>query len=215
MTVIMAAAFSDGIAIAADTLLHNPDTGQQVMNSAKTLLVAGRVGVAQAGTFNGTEAVLDEIERMSPATVTPRSVADRILAVSREIHEAKRARGEQSSTIYLVAGYNLDGGQEIYAVEVENERILSYHGEGQIAATGTTPSAADIATQAVDDSLVEKTNIFKVDEWVHRVVAAERKASPQAVGFPATLLLIRPHQVQQAQIEESHRHDPSLRGIFA
>jgi hypothetical protein len=57
MTVIMAAAFRDGIAIAADTLLHDPDSKQRVMNSPKTLLVGGRVGIAQAKTFTGTQDV--------------------------------------------------------------------------------------------------------------------------------------------------------------
>lgn len=215
MTVIMAAAFSDGIAIAADTLLHNPDTGQRVMNSDKTSLVAGRVGVAQSGTFTGTQDVWDKLEEMDPAAVTPRSVADMTLAIAGSIHKTMRARGEQSSSVYLVAGYSSDGDQEIYAVEIENGEIRSYHGEGQIAALGTTPNVIDIATQAVRDSFIGTTNTFKVDEWVHRVVAAVSDASPRTVGFPATLLLIRPHHVEQAQVEQGHIHQSRLRGFFA
>jgi 20S proteasome alpha/beta subunit len=125
MTVIMAAAFGDGIAIAADTLLHDPASKQRVMNSPKTLLVGGRVGIAQAGTFTGTQDVWRRLEWTDPSAVTPSSVADTILAAAGDIHAAKLARGEESMSVYLVAGYNPDGGQEVYAVEINHGRIYT------------------------------------------------------------------------------------------
>ena len=215
MSVIMAAAFRDGIAIAADTLLHDPGTKKRVMNSPKTLLVGGRVGIAQAGTFTGTQEVWRSLQEMDPAAVAPSSVADTILAIAGDIHATKLAHGEDSTSVYLVAGYNPAGGQEIYAVEVDYGRIRSYRGEGQIAALGTMPNATDIATQALHDSFIGMTNTFKVDEWVHRIVEAESVASPQTVGFPATLLLIRPDRVEQAQVERGQTHCTHLIGFFA
>lgn len=215
MTVIMAASFRDGIAIAADTLLHQPSTMAPVMNSAKTLLVGGRVGVAQAGTFTGTASVWDDLERMSLEEATPAAVAELIMDRASLIHAQKITRGEASIARYLVAGYNPAGLQEIRSVEVDLSTSQCFSGEGQIAALGTLSNAATIADHAVLASLIPSTNTLKVDEWVQRIVAAEAAASPQAVGFPATLLLIRPAGVISAQIEAGSAHDPRLQGYFA
>lgn len=215
MTVIIAASFRDGVAIAADTLLHDPLTMRRVMNSAKTMLVGGCVGIAQAGSFTGTESVWRELEKMDPKTVTPASVAELIMDSASKIHAEKIEKGEASMTRYLVAGYNADGVQEIRCVEVDIGKSHCFSGEGHIAAVGTLPNATDIATQAVRDSLKGLTNTFKIDEWVQRVVAAEAAASPEAVGFPAILLLIKPSQVIEAQIEAGKPHNPLLEGFFA
>ena len=215
MTVLMAASFRDGVAIAADTLLHDPSTMRCVMNSAKTMLVGGCVGIAQAGSFTGTQSVWKELEKIDPRTVTPASVADLIMGSASKIYAEKVKKGEASMTRYLVAGYNADGVQEIRSVGVDLGKSHCFSGEGHIAAVGTLPNATDIATQAVKDSLKRLTNTFKIDEWVQRVVAAEAAASPEAVGFPATLLLIKPSQVVQAQIEEGKPHNPLLEGLFA
>lgn len=215
MTVIMAAAFRDGMVIAADTLLHDPSTMGHVMSSPKTMLVGGRVGIAQAGTFTGTASVWFELEKIDPAIVTPRTVAEFILAHATKIHDIKIKKGEPSICRYLVAGYNPQGGQEIHCVEVDLGKSHCFAGEGQIAAVGTLSNATDVATQAVRDSFKGSSNTFKVDEWVQRIVTAERAASPQAVEFPATLLLIRHQQVIQAQIEEGQAHNPLLEGMFA
>ncbi|GAA5662181.1 hypothetical protein Brsp07_00644 [Brucella sp. NBRC 14130] len=51
MTVIFACTFPGGAAIAADTLLHNPDSMQPVMNASKILTIGQRVAIAQAGSF--------------------------------------------------------------------------------------------------------------------------------------------------------------------
>ena len=215
MTVIMAASFRDGMAIAADTLLHDPLTMRRVMNSAKTMLVGGCVGIAQAGSFTGTESVWRELEEMDPKTVTPASVAERIMNCASKIHAEKIEKGGALMTRYLVAGYNPVGVQEIHCVDVDLGKSHCFSGEGQIAAVGTLPNATDIATQAVRDSLDGLTNTFKIDEWVQRVVAAEAVASPETVGFPATLLLIKPSQVIDAQIEDGKPHNPLLEGFFA
>ena len=76
MTVIMAAAFRDGMVITADTLLHDPETMRPVQNSAKTMVVGGRIGIAQAGAFSGTADVWRELEKTDLTGVTPEKVAD-------------------------------------------------------------------------------------------------------------------------------------------
>lgn len=215
MTVIMAAAFRDGMAIAADTLLHDPTTMVHVQSSAKTMLVGGRVGIAQAGTFNGTGIVWQELEKMDATTVTPKVVADLIFERASKIYNEKVANGGQLAIRYLVAGYNSAGVQEIHALEIDCRARRCFAGEGRIAALGTLPNAHDIATKAVIPSLKPGSNTFKVDEWVQRIVAAEKANSPQTVGFPATLLLIKPTQVIEGQIEEGQAHDPLLEGFFA
>ena len=65
MTVIFACTFPGGAAIAADTLLHNSETGQRVMNSSKILNINQRVSIAQAGSFNETEEVWERLEQFS------------------------------------------------------------------------------------------------------------------------------------------------------
>lgn len=215
MTVIMAATFDGGVALAADTLLHHPTTMQPVMNAAKTLVIGSRVAIAQAGTFDGTAEVLDGLERMDPATATPKTVANRIRQHAGAIHAAMMARGADPIIRYLVAGLEPDDTPVIHSVEIDVSKFNVFRGSGQVAALGVSADATSIATQAIVASLIPMSNFAKLDEWAQRVVRIEATTSPRTVGFPATLVVIRPMEIVHEQIEATSLHDPRLVGHFS
>lgn len=190
MTVIFACTFPGGAAIAADTLLHNPDTMQPVKNSPKVLSISPRVAIAQAGSFNGTQSIWDKLEQLPPASATPTSVADAIMEYGHPIYRRKSAI-EPTMMRYLVAGLEADGVPAIRWLEFDTEKFGGVSGECQIAARGTLPNVQEIANVALRGSLKSFSNIVRLDEWCRRVVAAEATASPQAVGFPAILIMMK------------------------
>jgi hypothetical protein len=215
MTVIMGATFVDGVAIAADTLLHDPNTMDKVTSSAKTLSIGNRVAIAQAGEFTGTQVVWEELEKLDPATVTPEVVVDCIRRHAGAIHKERSKVGRELKTWYLVGGLGDGGTPVILCLAIHEDDVKRHDGHGQIIAIGTLPDATDRATQAVRASLKPLSNIAKLDEWVRKVVADEATASPKAVGFPATLLVVRPDALIDAQVDEAGKHDPRLEGFFA
>lgn len=190
MTVILACTFPGGAAIAADTLLHNPDTMRPVMNSSKILTIGTRVAIAQAGSFTGTESVWERLERLPSESATPKSVADAIVEYAHPIYLQKRATGV-TTLRYLVAGLEADGIPAIRWLGFDTENFSAVTGECQVVALGTQPNVQEIAMRSLRGSPKSFSNIVQLDEWCRRVVAAEVAASPQAVGFPAILVVLK------------------------
>jgi hypothetical protein len=215
MTVIMGATFVGGVVIAADTLLHDPNTMDKVMNSAKTMSIGNRVVIAQAGEFTGTYCVWEELRALDPASVTPEAVVDCIRRHAGAIHAERAKTGKELKTWYLVGGFGDGGIPILFSIAIHQDDVKRHVGDGQIIAIGTLPDATDRATQAVRASLKPMSNVAMLDEWVRRVVADEAAASPKAVGFPATLLVVRPDVMIDAQVEERGVHDSRLEGFFA
>lgn len=215
MTVIMGATFVGGVAIAADTLLHDPNTMDKVMSSAKTLAIGNRVAIAQAGEFTGTYRVWEELQKLDPASVTPEIVVDCIRRNAGAIHAERSKTDKELKTWYLVGGIGDGGSPVIYSIAIDEDDVKPHVGDGQIIAIGTLPDATDRATQAVLASLKPMSNVAMLDEWVRKVVADEAAASPKTVGFPATLLVVRPDVMINAQVDETGTHDSRLEGFFA
>lgn len=190
MTVIFACTFPGGAAIAADTLLHNPDSMQPVMNASKILTIGQRVAIAQAGSFNGTQKVWEQLEQLPPAQATPSGVVDEIRRLAEPIYRRKAAAGPASMR-YLVAGLEADGSPAIRWLEFDTGNFGGVSGPCQIAALGTQPKTQEIANVALQASLKPFSNIIRLDEWCRQVVAAEAAASPRAVGFPAVLVVMK------------------------
>ena len=214
MTVIMGASFVAGVAIAGDTLLHEPGTMSKVMNSAKTMVVANRVAIAQAGQFTGTQPVWRELEKLDPSAVTPQLVADCILAHAGAINADKVTNGGSLETWYLVGGLEQDGTPVIICMAIHRNEVQRFTGPGQIIAIGTQADATDRATVALKASLKSLSNVAELDTWVRKVVAGEAAASPQAVGFPATLVVIRRDNAIEANLDEAGVHHELLEGFF-
>ncbi|WP_192250425.1 hypothetical protein [Mesorhizobium silamurunense] len=190
MTVILACTFPGGAAIAADTLLHNPDTMRPVMNSSKILTIGTRVAIAQAGSFTGTESVWEKLERLPSESATPKSVADAIMEYAHPMYLQKSATGA-TTLRYLVAGLEADGTPAIRWLGFDTGDFTGVTGECQVVALGTQPNVQEIAMLSLRGSLKSFSNSVRLDEWCRRVVAAEVAASPQAVGFPAILVVLK------------------------
>lgn len=190
MTVIFACTFPGGAAIAADTLLHDPETGQRVMNSSKILNIGQRVSIAQAGSFTGTQEVWERLEQLPSETATPATVAEVIRRYAEPIY-LRKAATELTTMRYLVAGLEEDGAPAIRWLEFDMSNFGGATGPCQIAALGTLPNVQQIASAALRASLKPNSNVVRLDEWCRQVVAAEAAASPQAVGFPAVLIVMK------------------------
>ncbi|WP_010339390.1 hypothetical protein [Sphingobium yanoikuyae] len=214
MTVIMGATFADGVAVAADTLLHDPGTGATVMNSPKTLAIGNRVAIAQAGEFTGTQGVWEALEKLDPKTVTPQNVADCIRKHAGDIHLARVKSGGCLATWYLVGGIDSSGAPVLMSISIGDEKAEVFHGPGHIVAIGTQSNATEIARDALVASLKPFSNLVKLDEWVQHVVTSEVAASPKYVGFPATLIFVRDDRLIDAQVEDGWPHNSILEGFF-
>lgn len=190
MTVIFACTFPGGAAIAADTLLHDPASMQPVMNASKVLSIGQRVAIAQAGSFNGTEEVWEQLEKFPSEQATPSGIADFILRHAEPIYRQRAANGPAVMR-YLIAGLEADGMPVIRWLEFDTQNFGGVTGPGQIAALGTLPNVREVATVAMRASLKSFSNIVRLDEWCRQVVAAEAAASPQTVGFPAVLVVMK------------------------
>ena len=94
MTVIFACTFPGGAAIAADTLLHNSETGQRVMNSSKILNINQRVSIAQAGSFNETEEVWERLEQFSSKSRLAKTIDENARASRHRGMAPSRPSGE-------------------------------------------------------------------------------------------------------------------------
>lgn len=210
MTVIFACTIKGGAAIGADTLLHDPETGAKVMNSSKILNIGQRVSIAQAGSFNGTEQVWESLNRMDPYTATPTIVAETIRNSGGPIYENKSNSG-LTSMRYLVAGLETDGTPMIQWLEFDNDKFGGVSGPGHIAALGTQANITQIATGELENSINLASNGVRLDKWCQQIVANEAAASPQFVGFPAVLIImkeqggigktIRAHDLPEASYE--------------
>lgn len=92
---------------------------------------------------------------------------------------------------YLVAGLETDGSPAIRWLEFDTRNLGGVLGPCQIAALGTQPNIQEVANVALQASLKPFSNIVRLDEWCRQVVAAEVAAFPQAVGFPAILVVMK------------------------
>jgi hypothetical protein len=189
MTVIFACTFINGAAIASDTLLHNPETNERVMNAPKVLNISQRVSMAQAGSFTGTQDVWRKLELIPSQTATPTTIAEAIRLFATPIYQQK-CRAGGAVMRYLVAGIEADGVPSIHWLEFDRGNFGSKKGPGQIAALGTLPNVCKIATQAVFESIKPFSKTVMLDKWCEKVVCAEATATPHAVGFPAVLILM-------------------------
>ncbi len=189
MTVIFACTFPNGAAIAADTLLHDPETNERVMNAKKILNIGYSASVAQAGSFNGTEDVWKRLEEM-PLNSTPTTIAKAIHRYAAPVYRAKIASGNAVMR-YLVAGLEEDGTPAIRWLEFDKDNFGGVIGPGQIAAIGTLSNTQDIAKQAIVESLKIGSNTVMLDKWCSIVVGSEAAATPQAVGFPSFIVLMK------------------------
>lgn len=210
----MGATFVGGAAIAGDSLLHNPDTMATVRNSSKTTVIGNRVAVAQAGQFTGTERVMDELEKLNPSAVTPQDVVDCIVSHAGQIHADRTKTGGSLETFYLVGGVEEDGNSVIVSIAIHQNEVKRFSGPGQMIAIGTQLLTQQRAFDAFNSSVRPGSNIVELDTWVRRVVADESTASPQTVGFPATLLVIRRENAIEAHLETTGEHDGRLAGFI-
>jgi hypothetical protein len=190
MTVIFACTFPGGAAIAGDTLMHNTETNERVMNAPKVLNISQRVSVAQAGSFNGTGEVWTKLEHLPRHSATPTTIAEAIRSFATPIYQRKCGEGPAAMR-YIVAGLEADGTPAIRWLEFDANNFGEVTGPCQIAALGTMSNVQEITNRALHESLKPFSNIVMLDQWCKRVVAAEATASPHAVGFPAILIVMK------------------------
>lgn len=208
MTVIFACTFPGGAAIAGDTLMHNPATQERVMNASKVLNISQRVSIAQAGSFNGTGEVWERLDKLQIATATPINVAAAIREYAEPIYRKKSA-AEPTCMRYLVAGIETDGTRAIHWLEFDANNFGGVTGPCQIAALGTLQNVQQIANREMLASLKPHSNIVRLDEWSRRVVAVEATASPNSVGFPAVLYVMKQGGGIGKEIQANNIPDPA------
>jgi len=159
------------------------------MNANKILNIGYSASVAQAGSFNGTEEVWKRLEEM-PRNSTPTTIAEAIHRYAAPVYSAKISSGNAVMR-YLVAGLEEDGTPAIRWLEFDRDNFGGVIGPGQIVAIGTLPNTQDIAMQAIAESLKVCSNTVMLDKWCSIVVGAEAAATPQAVGFPGVIILMK------------------------